>query len=80
MEGQRLSIAAVGWNQLLRRHSLEFREEAHGGIIKVRHLDTVGVEAPSVVWNVIRVCEALSVVEIIIYIIRTNFTRGFAPS
>lgn len=67
MEGQRLSIAAVRWNQLLRRHSLELREEAHGGIIKVRHLDAVGVEAPSVVWNIIRVYEAPSVVEVIIY-------------
>lgn len=52
---------------MLRRHSLELREEAHRGIIKVRHLDAVRVEAPSVVWNVIRVYEALSVVEINIY-------------
>lgn len=58
VEGQRLSTVAVGWNQLLGSHSLELREEAHGGIIAVWHLDALRVEAPSVVWNVTRVHEA----------------------
>lgn len=59
VEGHRLSTVAVGWNQLLRSHSLELREEAHGGIIAVRHLDALGVEAPSVVFiNIPHVSEA----------------------
>lgn len=74
VEGHRLSTVAVGWNQLLRSHSLELREEAHGGIIAVRHLDALRVEAPSVVWNVTRVHEASCAREIHIL---TNFTRTF---
>lgn len=52
VEGQRLTAEAVRLHQLLWRHRLKLYEVIHWRVLKVRRLDTLRVEGPSVVWNV----------------------------